>query len=54
MIIQGRERNIASVVTLCWQEGGGLMRERRGAQTDLLCGSRLGGRIAWHRGLLAR
>ena len=47
MIIQGRERNTAGVVTLCRKEGGGVMHEQRDAQTDLLCGSRMGGRIAW-------
>lgn len=38
----GKREERASVVTLCWQEGGGLMRERRGAQTDLLCQEQLG------------
>ena len=45
MIIQGRERNTAGVVTLCRKEGGGMMHEQRDAQTDLLCGSRMGVRI---------
>ena len=54
MIIQGRERNTAGVVTLCRKEGKGLMHEQRGAQTDLLCDSRMGGRTAWYRCWLAR
>jgi len=54
MIIQGRERNTAGVVTLCRKEGKVLMHEQRGAQTDLLCDSRMGGRTAWYRCWLAR
>ena len=50
---QGRERSIAGMVSLCRREGGGLMYERRHAQTDLLRGTRTAGRVPRHRHLLA-
>lgn len=52
-MIQGRERSIAGMVSLCTREGGGLTYERRDTQTDLLRGTRMAGRVPRHRHLLA-